>query len=202
MSMRGVKKDGASTVTTEFTGVFRTIARSSAAFSICLRAAAMRRFGAQTTDDVENGADFAPRFSADGLIACVTVDARDGAVLMVAHMNAEALAKDAGDGGRALLVAFARRALAQGRHLGPDPAAGRAQGRLRPGRPAGAWSRSAATAAPATPARRSCFYRRVRLVDGRARLESRERQSIERARRARQMEKVACLTFVDGRCGN
>ncbi len=47
----------------------------------------------QTTDDVENGAEFAPRFSADGLITCVTVDAHDGAVLMLAHMNAEALQK-------------------------------------------------------------------------------------------------------------
>jgi phosphoribosyl-AMP cyclohydrolase len=45
------------------------------------------------TDDIENGADFAPRFSADGLIACVTVAAGDGAVLMLAHMNAEALEK-------------------------------------------------------------------------------------------------------------
>ena len=46
-----------------------------------------------TTDDVENGADFAPRFSPEGLVTCVTVDARDGAVLMLAHMNAEALQK-------------------------------------------------------------------------------------------------------------
>ncbi len=44
-------------------------------------------------EDVENGADFAPRFSADGLITCVTVAASDGAVLMLAHMNAEALEK-------------------------------------------------------------------------------------------------------------
>ena len=48
---------------------------------------------AEKTDDVENGAQFAPRFSSDGLLACVTVDAHDGAVLMLAHMNAEALAK-------------------------------------------------------------------------------------------------------------
>ena len=46
-----------------------------------------------TTDDVENGAEFAPRFSPEGLVTCVTVDARDGAVLMLAHMNAEALHK-------------------------------------------------------------------------------------------------------------
>ena len=43
--------------------------------------------------DREEGAEFAPRFSADGLIACVAVDARSGEVLMVAHMNAEALDK-------------------------------------------------------------------------------------------------------------
>ncbi len=43
--------------------------------------------------DIEEGAEFSPRFSADGLITCVTVDAGDGAVLMLAHMNAEALQK-------------------------------------------------------------------------------------------------------------
>jgi phosphoribosyl-AMP cyclohydrolase len=43
--------------------------------------------------DVEEGTTFAPRFGADGLVTCVTVDARDGAVLMVAHMNAESLAR-------------------------------------------------------------------------------------------------------------
>jgi len=41
----------------------------------------------------EEGREFQPRFSADGLITCVTIDDGDGAVLMVAHMNAEALAK-------------------------------------------------------------------------------------------------------------
>ena len=40
----------------------------------------------------EEGREFKPRFSADGLITCVTVDDGDGAVLMVAHLNAEALA--------------------------------------------------------------------------------------------------------------
>jgi phosphoribosyl-AMP cyclohydrolase len=47
----------------------------------------------ETTDDPEDGVEFAPRFSPDGLLTCVTVDAADGAVLMLAHMNAEALAK-------------------------------------------------------------------------------------------------------------
>jgi phosphoribosyl-AMP cyclohydrolase len=39
----------------------------------------------------EEGGAFVPLFDRDGLITCVTLDERDGAVLMVAHMNAEAL---------------------------------------------------------------------------------------------------------------
>ncbi len=40
----------------------------------------------------EEGRAFLPRFDRDGLITCVTLDDSDGAVLMVAHMNADALA--------------------------------------------------------------------------------------------------------------
>src|SRR5215218_4336675 len=43
--------------------------------------------------DLEEGRAFTPRFGPDGLITCVTADARSGAVLMVAHMNAESLAR-------------------------------------------------------------------------------------------------------------
>jgi phosphoribosyl-AMP cyclohydrolase len=42
---------------------------------------------------LEEGDVLAPRFDAAGLVTAVAVDARDGGVLMVAHMNAEALAK-------------------------------------------------------------------------------------------------------------
>ena len=41
---------------------------------------------------LEEGALFAPRFGADGLVTAVVTDAGDGMLLMVAHMNAEALA--------------------------------------------------------------------------------------------------------------
>ena len=41
--------------------------------------------------DREEGLAFQPKFGADGLATCVTVDAARGDVLMVAHMNAEAL---------------------------------------------------------------------------------------------------------------
>ena len=42
-------------------------------------------------DEVEEGRAFAPKFDADGLVTCVATDAHSGDVLMVAHMNAEAL---------------------------------------------------------------------------------------------------------------
>jgi phosphoribosyl-AMP cyclohydrolase len=42
---------------------------------------------------MEEGSAFTPRFGSDGLITCVTVDAASGTVLMVAHMNQEALAR-------------------------------------------------------------------------------------------------------------
>jgi phosphoribosyl-AMP cyclohydrolase len=45
------------------------------------------------TEQVEEGHVLAPKFDADGLITCVVTDAWSGEVLMVAHMNAEALAR-------------------------------------------------------------------------------------------------------------
>ena len=41
---------------------------------------------------MEEGTTFTPRFGVDGLITAVVTDHRDGALLMVAHMNAQALA--------------------------------------------------------------------------------------------------------------
>lgn len=46
-----------------------------------------------TRSEVEEGAILMPRFGPDGLIACIAVDAHDGSVLMLAHMNADALAR-------------------------------------------------------------------------------------------------------------
>jgi phosphoribosyl-AMP cyclohydrolase len=43
--------------------------------------------------EVEEGERLMPRFDAAGLITCVTTDAETGDVLMLAHMNAAALAK-------------------------------------------------------------------------------------------------------------
>ncbi|MDR6951059.1 phosphoribosyl-AMP cyclohydrolase [Ancylobacter sp. 3268] len=41
---------------------------------------------------VEEGDRLSPKFDADGLVTAIAVDAGDGAVLMLAHMNAQALA--------------------------------------------------------------------------------------------------------------
>lgn len=43
--------------------------------------------------DVEESLTLQPRFDAAGLVTCVATDAASGEVLMVAHMNAEALRK-------------------------------------------------------------------------------------------------------------
>ena len=53
----------------------------------------MSFFPTQPSDKkaIEEGAAFMPRFDASGLITAVVTDARDGELLMVAHMNEEAL---------------------------------------------------------------------------------------------------------------
>ena len=45
------------------------------------------------TDERESGLTLNPQYDANGLVTVVITDESDGAVLMVGHMNAEALAK-------------------------------------------------------------------------------------------------------------
>jgi phosphoribosyl-AMP cyclohydrolase len=40
---------------------------------------------------LEEGGEFVPQFSSEGLITCVTIDDKSGEVLMLAHMNRQAL---------------------------------------------------------------------------------------------------------------
>jgi phosphoribosyl-AMP cyclohydrolase len=63
-----------------------------------------------STEEVEEGRALAPKFDADGLVTCVATDARSGEVLMVAHMNAEALRKTI-ESGEAWYFSRSRRAL-------------------------------------------------------------------------------------------
>ena len=110
---------------------------------------------------------FAPQFGADGLITAVVTDAKSGDVLMVAHMNAEALAQDHRQRRGLVLQPLAQEALEEGRDA---PATSSAWSncasiatRTRSG------SRSSRTGAGAChTGRRSCFYRAVPLGQGRA----------------------------------
>ena len=63
-----------------------------------------------TPSELEEGRALTPKFDADGLVTCVATDAGTGDVLMVAHMNADALAKTIASG-EAWYFSRSRRAL-------------------------------------------------------------------------------------------
>lgn len=44
-----------------------------------------------SSQQLEEGDTFAPRFNADGFVSAIAVEASSGTILMLAHMNAEAL---------------------------------------------------------------------------------------------------------------
>ena len=48
--------------------------------------------------DIEEGLAFTPKFDADGLVTAVVTDVKSGDVLMVAHMNGEAIRKTVASG--------------------------------------------------------------------------------------------------------
>ena len=62
------------------------------------------------TNEREEGLAFQPKFDASGLVTCVATDAATGDVLMVAHMNDEALRKTVASG-EAWYFSRSRRAL-------------------------------------------------------------------------------------------
>ena len=65
---------------------------------------------ADKSADIEEGTGFAPKFDRDGLITAVATDVASGDVLMVAHMNAEAVAKTI-ESGEAWYYSRSRKAL-------------------------------------------------------------------------------------------
>jgi phosphoribosyl-AMP cyclohydrolase len=118
---------------------------------------------------IEEGAEFAPRFSADGLITCVTVDARDGAVLMLAHMNAQALQKTLETG----IVHYWSRSRGQLWRKGDTSGQIQRLKELRVDCDQDALLavvEVGGDGGACHTGRRSCFYRRVEFADGRASL--------------------------------
>src|ERR1700729_2233431 len=112
------------------------------------------------TNDREEGGAFQPKFGADGLATCVTVDASRGDVLMVAHMNEAALRATLATG----IVHYWSRSRGALWRKGDTSAQPRAGVKARVDcarRPFWGFVPAAGGGAPCHTGRRSCFYRRV-----------------------------------------
>ena len=119
--------------------------------------------------EIEEGDVFMPRFDRDGLVTCVTVDAGDGRVLMVAHMNAESLARTV-ETGEAWYWSRSRKELW---HKGATSGQIQTILEMRVDCDQDAiWLKVhvAGDGGCCHTGRRSCFYRKVETADGTARL--------------------------------
>jgi phosphoribosyl-AMP cyclohydrolase len=122
--------------------------------------------------DLEEGLALTPKFDADGLVTCVATDAASGELLMVAHMNAEALAKTIATG-EAWYFSRSRRALwKKGETSGHTQRV--VEMRVDCDQDA-VWIKVEQKVAACHTGRRSCFYRAVPLgKPGSATLEFRD----------------------------
>jgi phosphoribosyl-AMP cyclohydrolase len=106
----------------------------------------------------EEGLSFQPRFDASGLVTCVATDAATGDVLMVAHMNDEALRKTIATG-EAWYFSRSRNALwRKGESSGHTQRV--VEMRTDCDQDA-VWIRVEQVGAACHTGRRSCFYRKV-----------------------------------------
>jgi phosphoribosyl-AMP cyclohydrolase len=122
---------------------------------------------------LEEGSALTPKFDVDGLVTCVATDARSGDVLMVAHMNAEALAETISTG-EAWYYSRSRRALwKKGETSGHTQRV--VEMRIDCDQDA-VWIKVEQVAGACHTGRHSCFYRAVPLgqKDGAVKLEFRE----------------------------
>jgi len=112
----------------------------------------------EAIDDREEGLKFQPKFDASGLVTCVATDAASGEVLMVAHMNDEALRKTIASG-EAWYFSRSRNALwRKGETSGQTQRV--VEMRMDCDQDA-VWIRVEQTGAACHTGRRSCFYRKV-----------------------------------------
>jgi phosphoribosyl-AMP cyclohydrolase len=118
-------------------------------------------------NDIEEGLKFQPKFDALGLVTCVATDAGTGEVLMVAHMNDEALRRTIASG-EAWYFSRSRNALWR-----KGETSGHTQRvvEIRTDCDQDAiWIRVEQSGAACHTGRRSCFYRKVEAGEGGARL--------------------------------
>jgi phosphoribosyl-AMP cyclohydrolase len=117
--------------------------------------------------DREEGLAFQPRYDASGLVTCVATDAASGDVLMVAHMNDQALRKTIASG-EAWYFSRSRNALwRKGETSGHTQRV--VEMRMDCDQDA-VWIRVEQSGAACHTGRRSCFYRAVTAGDGGTRL--------------------------------
>ena len=117
--------------------------------------------------DREEGLVLRPKFDASGLVTCVATDAATGEVLMVAHMNADALAKTI-ESGEAWYFSRSRNALwRKGESSGQTQRV--VEMRVDCDQDA-VWIRVDQTGAACHTGRKSCFYRKVEKGEGGPRL--------------------------------
>jgi phosphoribosyl-AMP cyclohydrolase len=115
---------------------------------------------AGSASELEEGMALTPKFDADGLVTAVATDVASGDVLMVAHMNAEALAKTIASG-EAWYYSRSRRALwRKGETSGHTQRV--VEMRIDCDQDA-VWIKVEQVAGACHTGRRSCFYRTVPL---------------------------------------
>ena len=118
-------------------------------------------------NDREEGLAFQPKFDASGLVTCVATDAATGDVLMVAHMNDEALRKTIASGD-AWYFSRSRNALwRKGETSGQTQRV--VEMRMDCDQDA-VWIRVEQTGAACHTGRYSCFYRKIDAANGDTRL--------------------------------
>jgi len=118
-------------------------------------------------DDREEGLAFQPKFDGSGLVTCVATDAATGDVLMVAHMNDEALRKTIATG-EAWYFSRSRNALwRKGESSGQTQRV--VEMRIDCDQDA-IWIRVEQAGAACHTGRRTCFYRKVEAGAGGSRL--------------------------------
>ena len=119
------------------------------------------------SNEIEEGLKFQPKFDAAGLVTCVATDAGTGEVLMVAHMNEEALRKTIASG-EAWYFSRSRQSLWR-----KGETSGHVQRvvEMRTDCDQDAvWIRVEQVGAACHTGRRSCFYRKVEADGGGAKL--------------------------------